>query len=461
MRLEVGDAATAAQITKQDIMAVLLKERSIIFTPEDEERMGRVIRFLRRGKLPQGEMVIVKGVPPVHGKDGRVIDLVASKSMRFDDKGNVSHYDHNVLRVVNSGMPVLEIVPPTPHVPGRDVFGREALARAGQWPPVVLGPNVARSEDKRTVYSTAAGRFHYEYGTARVEPDLKIQSDISFRTGNIDFERDVVVNKDVFDGFQVKTPQNVVINGSVEGATIEAGKSVVVQSGISGKRKGHITAGGDITCKFANGARLTAGGNISIAKYCYHSDIRCEGQLLIPGGVLCGGEVCCQRGAVVAILGNKAQNKTVVRVELDERCPAIPPELGAAVRSAEKLLAEQTQALQLYQGRLGSLRGVERETAAQILKRIKELTRLVDERRAEVERLTGVSHENSPATLEVRKTIFPNVEVQFDGTKTRFRSGLAGPLRIELRRGGKSIGIVAVDLGTDRASPLPCEPVDD
>ncbi|MCH8151759.1 MAG: DUF342 domain-containing protein [Planctomycetes bacterium] len=323
VRLVLRDATAAQEICKRDLVSALEK-LSIVCTPEDEERIGRVIRRLRCGNVPDEGLPLVKGVPPVHGVDGRVIDLVAANSLRPDEKGSVNHYEANVLRVVNSGTPLLDIVPPTPHKPGRDVFGHEVTARVGLMISVVLGPNVALSEDRRTVYATVGGQFSYKDGVAGIEPDLRVQTDVSFRTSNIEIEGEIVVDKDVFDRFQIKTEQSVVIKGAVEGATIKAGGGVTVKGGILGKDKGRIIAGCDIACQFANKAQLTAGGHISILKYCYNSELRCGAKLLMPKGVLCGGETSCQQGAVIGTLGSKAHSRTVVCIGGDERPPRVP-----------------------------------------------------------------------------------------------------------------------------------------
>ncbi len=320
VRLVLRNAAAAQKICKGDLISTLEKQ-SIVCTPEDEERIGRVIRRLRCGNVPAEGLLLVKGIPPVHGVDGRVIDLVAANSLLPGEKGGVNHYEANVLRVVKSGTPLLEIAPPTPHKLGRDVFGYDVKARVGLMTSVVLGPNVALSEDRRTVYAKMGGQFSYKNGVAGIEPDLRVQTNVSFRTSNIEFEGEIVVDKDVFDRFQIRTQQSVLIKGAVEGATITAGGDVTVKGGILGKGKGCIIAKRDISCHFANKAHLTAEGNISILKYCFDSELQCAAKLLMPKGVLCGGETSCQQGAVIGTLGNKANSRTVVRIGDDEQSP--------------------------------------------------------------------------------------------------------------------------------------------
>ena len=179
--LTLAPRADCDKISKQDIMAAL-EEREVVSDSRDEERIGRLIRGLRRGDVPQDPVVIVQGTPPVHGLDGRIVNVVASPKVSDDGKGRVDHYELNRLQIVNTGETVLEITPPTRHKHGKDVFGREAPARPGRKPTLVLGANVAVSEDWRSVYATAGGRFRFEQGVASVEPLAKHLTVVHFRS---------------------------------------------------------------------------------------------------------------------------------------------------------------------------------------------------------------------------------------------------------------------------------------
>ncbi len=455
----IAPGAHHGAITRQEIMRVL-KEHRVACGPLDQQRIESLIRGLRRGDVPMNDVVIVKGIPPVHGQDGRIVDLVAPPRLSNDDEERADYYQVNRLRIVNKDTPVLEIIPPTPHRPGTNVLGREVPARIGTTARVILGHNVALSDDRRFVYATRGGRFEFSHGVASVEPDVTVGANISFRTGNVDFEGDVVIDKDVFDRFEVKTQRSVVIRGAVEGARIDADEDVTVKGAILGRRKGHVTAGGYIVCTFATGARLEAGTHVSISKYCFDSTIRCAGTLMMPEAVFSGGEASCRGGAVVATLGSATHSKTTVRVGIDESLPGVLSDLNHKIEDAGRLLAEAEKEFNPYAGVLADLRGVERENAARILKRIKELEARIADRRGEVDRILAERRETARAAIEVRKRIHAGVELYFDGAKTRFKADLAGPVRIELRREPDGVDVVAVDPETNAETVLPTEPYD-
>lgn len=445
--------AGADEITGPEIAAAFEAE-SIVCDEADDERIGRLIQALRTGNVPEGPVVIVKGVPPVHGTDGSVVDLVAANALSVDEQGNVSHYDRNVLGMVKKGEAILRIVPPTPHKDGRDVLGHTVSATPGKWPDITLGPNVLKSQDGLTLSATEAGQYHYKNRSVRVDPQLTVRSDVSFRSGNIDFEGDIVVDKDVVTGFELVTPKNVLINGAVEGATIEAGKSVTVRTGILGQHKGRVVAGDQISCRFANGCRLEAGGDISIAKYCFDSEIRCGGKFLIPQGVVAGGEITCGGGSVVGTLGSNGQKRTVIRVRSgDGRAQAVA-DMEARIIRAREQLQEHSEAFRPFQGRLKSIRGSAREAALRIAGQIKDLTSEIEQRQAEIRELLAVEPDSTPLTLEVRKKIFSSVEIILDTARTIFHKDMDGPVRIEIGRGEHSGDLVAISLHTGETRTL-------
>lgn len=445
------------KITKAEIVQVL-KDCRVVHTEQDEDRIGRLIRRIRKCDVPKGEFVIVKADPPVHGQDGRIINLVAPKAIANEGILRADHYNRNELQLVNKGTKVLQLIHPTRARDGRSVFGDKVPARRGSTVKLILGPNVAASEDEQWAYATAPGRFTYTDGVASVEPDLHIKTNVSFQTSNVnDFEGDVVIRKDVFDLFEVTGKGNVEIIGSVEGARIDAGGSVKVARGILGKHKGYVSATENISCSFASSARLGAGGNVSIAKYAHNCTIEAGSKLLMPNGALSGGDSSCRQGAVVASLGSKSQTRTVVRIGIEQNLSSSLLALQEKLATFQKERIDLLKRLNVYAQKIPNLDRTEKADATKIGGRVKELEVLIKEKRPELEELTSCENSSSLAALEVRDHIYPGVEVCFAGAKTRFTQDLRGPVRIQLRCTSDRIQITVRNTVTGAEMVLPTE----
>lgn len=89
----------------------------------------------------------------------------------------------------------------------------------------------------------AAGRVVTTSSLA-IESVYEIKEDVSLKTGNIDFNGTVIIRGDVPTGFSIKASGDILIDGLVEAAHIEAKGSVTIVKGIVGSRTGGIIAGG-------------------------------------------------------------------------------------------------------------------------------------------------------------------------------------------------------------------------
>lgn len=134
--------------------------------------------------------------------------------------------------------------------------------------------------------------------------------------------------------------------------------------------------------------------------------------------------------------------------------------LHGGVAGAEQELAELREAYKPYRGRFMSLRGQARQRAEEIRARIQELEQSIGHKESGLARITTASGACKGATLEIRERAFAGVAIEFDNVRTVLREHLVGPHRLELRRGSDGLQIVAVNLQTNAAHPLPAAPKD-
>lgn len=83
-------------------------------------------------------------------------------------------------------------------------------------------------------------------------------------TGNVEYHGDVVIHGGIKPGAKVSTSGSLTVDGICENCVIEAGKDIVLRSGVLGGNKTSIRAGGNIHAKFFEYCKVKADGFIEV-----------------------------------------------------------------------------------------------------------------------------------------------------------------------------------------------------
>ena len=216
------------------------------------------------------------------------------------------------------------------------------------------GKNVDLNEEKTQAFARIDGSAKLVQGRIAVDNVRTIEGSIDFHSGNIDFNGDVVVLGDIKEGFEVKAGGRIYILGTVDRARLTADGDIIVEKGIYGKDDIEIRAEGNISCGFAENARLTAGENLYAEGALINCDTR-VGDILhlkAPGKALIGGNVYAAHGVEAFSLGNpRLPTKTIVEFggsdptlnlrlrEIKEQVDAMAPDVSKGEPEALEQLA--------------------------------------------------------------------------------------------------------------------------
>jgi len=155
----------------------------------------------------------------------------------------------------------------------------------------------------------ANGHPCWENGRVCVRKVLTVPTDVSFRTGNILFVGDLLVEKSILSGFKVQA-RNILVKGHIGGAEVTAQESIASESGVKGERQAVITAGKSLRVPFCEHAKLLAKENILVGGVCMHCDLYVGKQLAVKGKLI-GGIVYCRQVAYIQDqLGGGGGNET-------------------------------------------------------------------------------------------------------------------------------------------------------
>lgn len=71
-----------------------------------------------------------------------------------------------------------------------------------------------------------------------IQPIYEVSGDANLTTGSIDFTGDIVIHGSVESGVTIKATGSITIDGNVEACNLEAGKDIILRSGMVGGNQG-------------------------------------------------------------------------------------------------------------------------------------------------------------------------------------------------------------------------------
>ncbi|MHC4871098.1 MAG: FapA family protein, partial [Planctomycetota bacterium] len=259
---------------------------------------------------PITDLVIAKGKDPVNGEDGWV-DFKFCTTLsagQIEDDGRVDYYERGIINNTYVDMLIAEIIKETPGEPGRKVTGERISPIAGNPPEAPLaGEGVELSDDELAFYAEIEGHAYMEGRFLNVTREVTIDSDIDFKTGNIDFVGDLRIAGGVLSGFDVRAKGKIIIGTSIElNASVRSESDIHVHDTVrNGKDdKTLVAAAGNIFADKIDNANVFAKGNITVSKEVIGSKIKCHGCFIGKNAEVRGSEIEAVGGIEIAKVGS-------------------------------------------------------------------------------------------------------------------------------------------------------------
>ncbi len=291
------------KLTKDEILEAL-HERGIVYGI-DENILELLVTQPEYGE----PYIIAKATAPVTGKDGYVIYHVETRRNlrpRERSDGSVDYRDMGFVQSVNKGEVLAEVFEPEKGRDGRNIYGSVLEGMYGREAEAPIGKNTAFNSEARTVVSAVDGHAVVgPKGVIDVLDVLRISGSVDNATGNIFFGGDVIVGKDVAFGFKIVSKGNIIINGTVEGANLDAKGDITVGEGINGMDHAKIVAGGTLRCKYIQNCSISVTGDVFADSIIFCS-LECSGSVALSGkrGGIVGGKTVIAKCLEAKVLGN-------------------------------------------------------------------------------------------------------------------------------------------------------------
>lgn len=384
----------------------------------DEEMLKKMVE----GKIYEQERRVAVGTKPVEGRDGEY-EFFFNRA--FDHKpkelpdGSVDYYNVNLIATVAEGDKVAEYHPAIEGHNGMNVKGALLTCKRCRDLPPLKGKGFARSEDGNSYFAESAGKIDYTGDRLVISALYEIQGNTDLKTGNIDFIGDVVIHGMVKSGMSIRATGTVTIDGVVEGASIDAGKDIVLKSGLMGNNSAIIKCKGNLFAKFVEYASLDIRGSIS-AEVLLNCDVMCGEKVIITGkkGSIVGGYVQAISGVEANFIGNEMEVKTQVcvgaEVEAYRRVKVLEHKIEAAQKNME-LIDEKIRVLEEAEKQKTVMDKQKADPRKVSLLRMKiRENSMLSQDKMELEELESIVQRAEGAKVTVFTKVFPGVTIRID-----------------------------------------------
>lgn len=376
-------------------------------------------------------VVTAKGEPPVHGKDAVIeykVDLNVLKPRAVGDK-----VDMKELGAVINVIQGQEIATKIPAVQGKDgmtLAGKKIPAMIGKDKSLPGGKGVTMSEDRLHLYAEYDGNLFIKGGRLGVNPVFEVRGDVDYGVGNIDFIGPVNIHGAVREGFEVRSGNNIMIEGVVEGAIIEAKGDIMVKVGVSGSGKARVKSSGIVSANYIDQAYVRSDTSILVAEAIMHSDVAARGEIKVMGskkGQIVGGKVQAGSEIICEVLGSEMGTKTEALVgempEVVEERRQAEENLALIKEELDKVDSNLTYLKELQQK--GSLPADKQALLAKITKvkfQLKSQYDVTEKKLAELEEMREKTKQDG--RVRVKNVCYPGVTVSMRGLRYVVREPL-------------------------------------
>ncbi len=454
-----GPTMTADEILKE------VTDEGIMVDDQGKKNIETFAAEFTPENLPK-PVVVATGKEPVHDRSGRIEKLYLDKEPpkpsepeakestgsenpkdpQAEEDEVENHYDRSSIIKVHDNEQILKIHPIIHGDNGVDVYGKEINRKLGVEAKPKLGLNVELQGDG--VFATCGGQLFDDNDKFWVNPKLEIQGNVDFSVGNIDFDGEVIIGKNVVDLFKVVSKSEVSVHGMIEAAEVQAGKDLFVTGGVAGKEKGVVIAGRDIQSKYLTNAKVRAKRDIIAVKEVVNCDLACNGQLKIETGSLIGGNSMVMGGILVKQLGSELGVKTNVSVGIDADLKALYEDVLPKVREKKQKAKKVKQVVEPLLANQKHLNQEQKEKATELLYQAYELEDSVNEMLEDLETAYKKTQQEAVTEISVLGTVYNGVVIQFPKVNTMINSPIEGPLTIKPVKVKGSLRVIAVDKTT-------------
>ncbi len=328
--------------------------------------------------------VIAEGTPPNPGASAEIRFHYENGGKGCDPQTDgcvIDLKNRGGIAQVRKGDLIAEMTPQTMGANGIDVYGKIITPPAGREKNLVCGSGVEKSPDGLRFYAKIDGQPQVSpYGTISVLPELIIEEDVSFETGNITFDGKLEVRGVIQDGFRVECDQLFV--REISKAHVQVNGDIVVSGGILGAT---IKSKGSVRAAHIHASRIEALGDIVVAKGILESKVITSGKCLAPSGKIIYSQIFAKQGIEAGQIGSDRSEPCALNIGFDPISEREIEAMKGTIATREKDMQVEEEAIRRLndqvlklESRIGTMAQVQDRSSLQLGNLAREAKELAD-----------------------------------------------------------------------------------
>lgn len=321
LNIAEDDMSAEMMLTQKEDTSEKTLEDIVTFLVDNGVQMGiqrEKIRLMLQEQNLFENYTVALGKHPIEGENGYFelkFDTMADVKPLEKEDGSVDFLNTKLFEQVSAGDVIAKYNPPGKGEFGYTIRGKFLMPKPGKDLVRIKGRGFDVSEDGRTYTANISGKIEYKYGEINISEICEMYGNLDMTRGHVRFSGDVIIHGDVASGMIVDAMGNVEIDGHVGGATIKAGKNVMLKKGVQGAGKATIEAKGNVYGQFFEECKITCEGNIE-ANYLLNCNLYARGKVSVKGrkGLILGGRTHGILGVEGYDFGNDKEMPTRINI---------------------------------------------------------------------------------------------------------------------------------------------------
>lgn len=404
-------------VTPEEITKII--KGAGVVVPIDSSKLERLL------SEPGSEWtVIAMGHPPVPPVPGRLEYFVdpfhLDRTAKQNADGAVDYKHLNLILNVTKGQPLVRKHDPVPGQPGQDVFGKTVPPPEPKTISIPVGEGIEIIESGHLAVAGADGALTTRAKGIAISKAYTVSGDVSYKTGNIDFNGSIDVGGNVLSGFELKAEGDIIVRGIVEGARLEALGSITILGGVHGGSKGFMKTGGHLSAKFINDATVEVDGDMTIQSQLVNCHVLARGSVVLTGshGAILGGEIRAGEGISCSFAGATGGAKTLLQIGTDNELPrkiSHHEEEGVTLKKRYDEIDRTLEQVQLVKERVGSLPPAQEAIRVKVVQEKFLIRGRIEQIQKELVTMKEELAKAREGTVEIKDTIYAGTTVKLGG----------------------------------------------